>query len=404
MGLIDEAGATRVTITATVDGGAGDWAPGGEVYPVVLGWGAELTAPGVYFVDANAHNTSIFEVAFYSSKDTAGYASIVGSSASPIGIGMNATNTAQTSDRTAIDVLGTLYLANASVNGSANNGADGIHVTGTGTLILGEDQSGGVMGTVHIGNALRTMATDGINGIVSAGIIQDVMLPGGLSSVVIEGQGFADLVSTAGTIALASNPVFGSAPLGKGFGSCGIRHDWNGLAVLDGTIAVANATFECINLNAVGVEGGAVTVSNSLIRNCQYGLATIGGSITADNCTIMYSVAGVAQEGGTVDLSGGGNTVICSSSREDTIMQGLFPVGMDVYNAGTGSLNASNVAWDTAGPDYFTCSADFTTCTCNNASCSTNPGSDDMDAVTLDAGIITTGNTQSPLALDAGCK
>ena len=89
MALINAAQVSNVVITATVAGGGGDWAPAGEVYPITLGWGVELSAPGVYFND-NAGNAEIFDINFYpGGTDTIGYASIAGTSGSNVFIGMD---------------------------------------------------------------------------------------------------------------------------------------------------------------------------------------------------------------------------------------------------------------------------------------------------------------------------
>jgi hypothetical protein len=72
--------------------------------------------------------------------------------------------------------------------------------------------------------------------------------------------------------------------------------------------------------------------------------------------------------------------------------------GIDAYNTSRISLDADNVTWDTAGPDYFSCDRAFASCVCNLASCSTALGGDDMDAVedsTYLGAITTAGNKQS---------
>ena len=137
MQLIDAAQATGVTINAVVDGGGGDWAPAEEVYPIDLGWGVELNAPGVYFFDPNgAGNDEIIDVTFYSLRDLTGYASIVGG-VNPVAIGMNAAETQQTDDLSAITIEkgATLYIANAYVNDSVVNPfvMDAIKVNGGAT-------------------------------------------------------------------------------------------------------------------------------------------------------------------------------------------------------------------------------------------------------------------------------
>ena len=83
MKLIDNALASNVTINASVGGGGGDWAPKGEVYPIVLGWGAELSAPGVYFYDPTGGNGEILDITSYSANDMLGSASIVGTAKTP---------------------------------------------------------------------------------------------------------------------------------------------------------------------------------------------------------------------------------------------------------------------------------------------------------------------------------
>ncbi len=74
-------------------------------------------------------------------------------------------------------------------------------MAGGASLVLGQDKSAGVTGTVTIGNALDNQETDGWNGIVcgvarngiSGCTITDATLKAGVSSVVIEGQQNVDI-------------------------------------------------------------------------------------------------------------------------------------------------------------------------------------------------------------------
>jgi hypothetical protein len=368
-------------------------------------------------VDTDGGNPAIFDVNFYSARDTIGYASIVGDATALVGIGMNAANTLQVQDPSAISVesSNTLYIANASLNSnaallSADILSSAITVTG-GTVVVGQDRTALATGTVYIGNDAGQYKTDGVVGVLlTDGTMQDAPLVG-QSSVVIQGQVGADIAAHGATvnITLASNPIFGSHPKKAGFGICGIKHDQTGLAVQDsaGVISISNATFQCITSCVLIAATANVSVTNSTMTNCDTAVyAQTEGSIALQGTTIMYSQIGIWQDvGTTIDLSSGGNTVICSSQKEAP----ANGPGMDMFNSSTTVLNASNVAWDTAGPDYFTCNQSsaypplFSSCSCNLSSCTTTPGNDDMDAVTLDAGITTTGNTQSPLAVDAGC-
>jgi hypothetical protein len=401
MGLIGHAGAANVILTATVDGGSGDWAPAGEVYPVTLGWGVELKAPGIYFNDVGG-NSAIFEVNDVSQNDTLGSASIVGTAESLVGIGMNAANTVQTTDAEGIDVEGTLYIANATLNGSATAGNSAMSVAGN--LTLGSDQSGTITGTVFVGNSQPlNSATDGLFGISSYGHVVDAVIPDGGSSVVFQGLEVTALIVLGGTATLSSNPVFGVAPPTRGFGACSSKSLGAGVvAVNESILTLSNATVQCMTLG-VALEGATMTLSNSLMQNCSAALLSGGGGLTVTNTTMIYSVAGAQQwTGGTIDLSGGGNTIICNSVNEDPT---YYPFGMGAYNESNTRMNAQNVAWDTPGPDYYSCDSAWN-CTCNLASCTVTAGSDGMDAIedsTNLGGIDMTGNSLSAYWLDAGC-
>jgi hypothetical protein len=149
MALIDAAQAQNVTINATVNGAGGDWTAN-ETYPVVLGWGVEISAPGVFFADLmgpkGGFHAQIFDINFYSASDTIGYASLVGSASAAVGVGMDSTGN-QTDDTSTITVedKNALYVANASVNGSIDNPDAYLtfHLLDGAKLILGQDQSGG---------------------------------------------------------------------------------------------------------------------------------------------------------------------------------------------------------------------------------------------------------------------
>jgi hypothetical protein len=416
MALIDSARATNVTIHATIRSGGGDWSPSGEIYPIVLGWGVELNAPGVFFLDPDGGHNEILDVAFYSAHDTVGSASVVGNASSPIGIGMNAANTQQMDDGAALAVEkgAMLYVANATVNDRATAGNFALYraaiLVNGGALVLGQDQSGTTMGTVQIGNALGNVATDGWDGIdcygaVGApGIVRDVKVPGNASAVVVEGQNDTDIFADMCAVSLEANPVLG-VNSGGSWGSCGQKHDGTGFVALESTATLQAVTIQCIKYQGVQLEAkAALIMDGGTITNCSIGLFTqSGGSVTAMNSLIGHNFVGAWQDlDGTVDLSGGGNTVICNSKLEGDAFLTGFP-GMDVYNYSTTVLNASNVTWDTAGPDFFKCDYAIQNCSCNNASCATPAGGDDMDAVedsTNLGGITTAGNRRSP---DLGC-
>ena len=415
MKLIDSAKAENVTLTATVGGAGGDWAPANEVYPIVLGWGVELSAPGVSFNDLNG-NAELIDIAQYSTNDTGGGASILGTAASQVVVGMD-TQQDQETDTSSIQVETgeTLYIANAIVNGNAASGTAAITVTAGGSLLLGQDQSAAVQGTVDIGSPFLPDGWDGIlcqtNATTSQGCtITDAALQG-QSSVVITQQEDQDLeILDFGTVTLTSDPIVGVAPAQPGFLECPSKNDMSSsqtAAVLlkgSASLTFENGAVQCISGGGFGLvasaSGGlpALTLSNTTIQNTELGLYASAGTATVSSSTIQYNYDGVEQDGdgtniASVDLSGGTsgttNTVVCSNSAESAL-GGLDGPGVDVLNNTSNGLAADNVDWDTAGPDVFTCGAGNANCTCAITTCTNLAGIDDMNAVDESSGFITT--------------
>jgi hypothetical protein len=423
MALISSTQARNVTLVATVDGGGGDWSPAGEIYPVQLGWGVELSAPGVFFFDLDGGNSATLSVQV-AVGDTLGYASIVGDANDTIGVGLNQDGGLRTPDVAAISIANgaTLYLADAVVNGPTGFFGVGsaIHVNAGGTLVLGQDQGNAVTGTVNIGTAVGSPDIEGFAGILVdtdgtslGGTLKDVPLAG-QSSVVIQGQAVGIYALDFSTVSLASAPVIGAAPQSVGFQTCPSTSDATGIALFGAaTATIDNATIQCrtgfgVYLAATAYGGPTLTIDSSTIEHAgSGGIYAIGGAATVSNTTIRYNYIGVYQDtdgtnNGSIDLSGngvGGNTVVCSSVTESP---GLTNPGVDVYNSSYNNLDAKNVTWDSPGPDYFSCDINFVSCSCNIASCSRIPGGNGMSAVedsSLLGGITTTGNLYS----DAGC-
>jgi hypothetical protein len=431
MQLIDAAQARDVTINATVNGRGGDWSSEGAI---VLGWGVELSAPGVHFagrLPGYDGTGEIFDINNYSAADTLGYASIVGTALDPVYVGFNSDGT-QTIEQSAIqvDTNRTLFIANASVNGNAGIGANAIYVF-KGTLTLGEDHSGQNLGTVYIGNALGQSSDDGWTGLYCVGCTINDVSPGyGQSSVVIQGQEYRDIQAqdtcpldscghAAVSVTLTANPTIGVPPARVGFSNCTVKKDSYGVAAVgQATITFKNGTLQCLANAGIYLresyaplpDGGTpvVTIDNTTIQHTDVGISATAGTATVTNSAFSYNFYGVVQSNdgtndGTIDLSGGGNTVVCSSNKESSA--GATDEGVDVLNEGYAPLNASNVAWDTSSPDYFSCTdlTSTTTCRCLAASCRANAPFDGMNAVrtyggiTANGGITLTGSTQSPI-------
>ncbi len=114
-------------------------------------------------------------------------------------------------------------------------------------------------------------------------------------------------------------------------------------------------------------------MSNSLVQNVGYvGIDQEPGTVTVSKSIFRYNASAILVTADGVDLSGGAlggrNTIVCNS-RSEAQPGGLGP-GIGVQNTSTVSLNASNVDWDTPGPDVFNCSE---ACTCTIPSTAPSP-------------------------------
>jgi len=415
MRLIDSAQARDLTIHAAVSSDGGIWAwDGGEAYPIALGWGAELSAPGVTFlvIEDAGLSTEIFDIGSYSASDTVGYASLTGTPALPVVVDTN---------QTAVQVEGGthLYLANTVLRA-----VDGIHVQPLGRLTLGRDRTGSLAGTVVIGLTDPTglFAGVGVDGIScfsdDAGngcTIDDAALDGG-SSVIIQNQRLADIhAETGASISLNSSPIIGVAPTPIGLWQCPSVEveGFTGVTIPDlaaitllgnSTMTFENGTLQCVAvpvagfwLEALPAGSPSLTIRNSVIQNTEIGILAAGGSVTVANSAIRFNGIGVAAGGDAgIDLSGGSfggrNTIACNFA-------GPSSVRGSVFNFSSNSINASNVAWDAPGPNVFTCS-DAGVFSCAQADCTAvGDAGVLMDAISGPpyAGIVTTGNTLSPL-------
>ncbi len=428
MKLIDSAQVQNVTIAARVGGlTGGDWAPAHEVYPIVLGWGVVLSAPGLIFTDANGH-AEIFDIANYSTSDTAGSASISGLTGSLVTIGMDSLGN-QSTDSSAIEVEAgnTLYLANSVVNGSAKNKTTAITINAGGSLWLAGDQSGAFTGTVYIGNSKANAATDGYNGLVclsanGLGCTIGDATSADSSGVVIEGQEGVDIdAEDNAVVTLTSAPIVGISPTVAGFKNCPDKPGQS-LGTNRGHLAQRvghddiqqwdSAMHLGRRLRAPGgrqlqerPDPDAERHHHPEHRGCaSTPRRARPPSRTATVRARIYDGVRQRSDGtniASVDLSGGGagtNTVVCSNSAESIHGAGGAP-GVSVLNTTTSALDADDVEWDTNNnpspppddPDLFSCNAALTTCTCENSamSCTNAGGADGMDAVYTSTGTIT---------------
>ena len=427
MKLIDSAQARDVTIAAAGTAGPVSWSRDKETYPIVLGWGIELSAPGVSFDGPQGMNYShIFVVAQYSAQDTVGYASIAGSATSPVSIGLGTEEYPMSTIEVATG--SSLYLANAQV-GDLGPKSTALSVLDGATLVLGQDQPAAISGTVTIGT--NQQATIGWLGISCEGCsIRDAPLKG-QSSVVIRGQAFADIqAGDDSTISLTSAPVIGATPIAATFNVCPSKLDGfasveEGLGVrisavlLEGSANMTydNGRIQCISgggfdLSASPSGTPTLDLTNTVIQNTELAIFASAGSATLSDSTVQFNVDGVEQSTdgthfGTINLGGadgGVNTVVCSSNVESIYGAGGLP-GVSVLNTTSAVLNASHVAWDTPGPDVFGCDSTLSSCSCQTSGCAAPAGADGMDAVNESSGsITTTDNSLSTVSCASQCS
>ncbi len=214
MQQIDEAQAHDVIIRAAVPSN-GSWAPPGEVYPIVLGWGAELEATGVTFYDGDGGNRALFEIGPVSSSDHVGYASVVG--------GWFGGRTPSDQSTILVEPGSALYIASALVSSSLIYETTAIEVSAGGALIVGQDRSGGATGLVTVGPQTKdqnNLDFEGYNGIVCGSAnglgctITDARLDAGSSLFVVNQVSHDIDAEEFSTITLTSAPRIGPAASG----------------------------------------------------------------------------------------------------------------------------------------------------------------------------------------------
>jgi hypothetical protein len=415
MALIDGAQVTGVTITATVNGEGGNWSTQNETYPVSLGWGVTLSAPGVYF--GNSAYPEIFDIVLQTGEAAGNMVTIEGSGGlvpSPVVLGSdNLGNIAYNTSSITVEANETLNVSYVDVYEPL--GYFGITVQSSGTLDIDENAVGGYLhlgGNLPNGTAITSSLGSGIDCIGTVSDANAAASP----SVAGAGQDLSIYAEMSGSVTLVGNPTFGW-PTSGGYTSAGqgctgnpTPKDYTGVqAEGSATVILKNATVTCMSGSGIYVEGTpgpTVTLTNVTIENCaQDGIYTSGGTVTVNSGTIDHNFIGVNMSSNkntgtpSVTLNDGtltnNTTVICNSNQEN----GYPTSGIDVYNNSDGNVAADYVNWDqwsaTNGADLFWCDQ-FLACTCEAASCTNTAGGDDMDLVMGgDGGAITGSETST---------
>ncbi len=213
---------------------------------------------------------------------------------------------------------------------------------------------------------------------------------------------------------MTAQPQFGMSARGPGRANCALQDDgWfssDGAVLVRGKAAVtiSNGTIECIDGTAILLEASAngvpsLQMNGTIVEDALVGLHALAGTAAIANSTFQYNSIGVEQDTDDtniagIDLSGGAiggiNVVACNTTG---IGDGGGMPGVSVINLTSNVLSASNVNWDTPGPDQFSCDSTLLVCKCLNTACATAPGADGMDAVSESTGTINTaGNGLAP--------
>jgi hypothetical protein len=213
---------------------------------------------------------------------------------------------------------------------------------------------------------------------------------------------------------LTSRPQIGIKPQAAGRAKCLSQQDGsasiNGAVLLHGkaSVTIDNGAVGCIGGTAIWLESSgngapSLSMNGTTIEDAQVGLHALAGTATIARSSFQYNAIGVEQDTDSVnvasiDLSGGAaggvNTIACNTSGN--VGDAGMP-GASVLNLTSNVLNASNVDWDTPGPDQFSCNATLLVCTCESGGCTTAPGTDGMDVVTESSGmVLTAGNGRAP--------
>jgi len=448
---------TLVTLAANAGRGSSDWA--NEPYPVSLGWGVTLSAPGVYFGDQSGA-AEIFNIELQTGE-AAGNPVTIGvpfiKPGDQIVIGSDSQGNL-TNDSVSISVAAnqTLDILNAQVYEAARPspclappcGGSGIAVLDSATLNVGFDPNGNnailyLGGPMPNGGTINYLDQAGpATGILCFGTVTDS--PTGTTPSLIGRAQYLSIDAEDGcSVSLFEDPVFGTDSTGSGWTNAGTgcfnSPPPDTSAILangsNAQVALYGATVQCMLGDGIdvtyssnaGLAQPTVTVAPdmnsgaaSVIQNCSgAGVHANAGTVNVIGTTIRYNFMGVQAEtdvngnnpsialnDGTGNPQTSNTAVICSSNQEN----GNANPGIDVYNNSAGAVQADYVNWDqwydpngggtATSTDVFYCDDTFT-CTCQTLDSSSNPvcvttaGSDDMDVVLGTVGGTPTGTVSS---------
>jgi len=402
MAIIADGGTVGVQIRAYLSDGGDVWPNTLEVWPVHLGWGVSLTAPGVQFSPDPAHyggrpgSINIFELYPYATGDTS-RVTIQGDPADssrqarlglPLDGGVNPTDIAIADPPPkGIGLAGLpAQLSNLWLHATRV----GIQIGANAEVILGPLP-------VHLGSSLQRLAVDpGIEGIdCDHASVRDT----GTLTLQIDSY-TADIVAHSGcSAALIHSPHLGLLPAG-GFNSCPAKLDSNGLSAIGSATVMLGgysepAELHCFLNNGIGLAPDSsialpsVTfVGNESNASCR-GAQVKAGTLTALGSSFSYNQVGLwAYSRGAINIDGSTNMatptrVGCNATSElaITACDGDPPraspsnANVVIDAAATTQADVNDVIWnhwDTKlhSPETWTCLDDLlSTCACSGADC-----------------------------------
>jgi len=335
-----------------------DWTA--DAFPIQLSFGVTLSAPGLYFSypPPVALDASVLHIAPFGSETTTS-AVVEGSATQPITVGADSKGaTSAAGAAIKVDSPMTLFLLNASIQNAdcCSSGPfysieiTGIAVSGGATLTLGTDGNGG-SGVVLIGSADN--GAQGEPGIYCAGTdSQHLAVVNDQGSQALRSVQFRDEVEGIDaedycSVDLSINPLFGEEL--KADGTCPyVAPIMTGLWIYgNASLNLSNATFQCIG-RGVFARAGTLALTNSVVEQ-------------------TYS--GLQMQNAALDLSGGGNTMVCNLDPHPT----ASTPGYGVSLSAAGSVNLEGTIWNhwdaIAGhTEIWTCDPQYVNCTCSGAS------------------------------------
>jgi hypothetical protein len=402
------------TIEVTGATAAGDWTAD-TTYPIWLGAGVILHAPGIYFSGSGPNTnpisayldggftglsqvpTTTFYVAPLYDADDAGVR-LEGATGNPVIIGVNSNgviaggtspNTAVQVERPDQNAQETLTIQNANViGGPPGSAADasaytygiGLEVGPGGALNIGP-------APVQVGNftvKATPVAGGGIgvhcNGEPLGATVGDNTPDAGttLTLLTVQGQSYDIWIDVSCQATLSGNPVFGVAPVAQVCAEPKV--DGTGALVINnGVLNLANGTIHCMDVDGLDIEVAACLLRNTTITHCGCAATFInGGNLTSTNTgndrnIFARSHFGVWSDSPLttgapvmINFSGpgggvpSGNQATCASPNEPGQCHGSVIPAIDVLNsverpAPPPHILMDNSYWERAIPPIFVC-------------------------------------------------